>query len=212
MLIAVLGVPAGCGWFGSAPIKEESPAITVPPATHEDVLKLYLQTMSALGSNDPARQSDVFYEVEREYKKAPTTAAALRYALALITPGHPGAKPSEGKKLLEFLLSNPDRLVPAERTFADILLTQVVARLKSETETRRLLETLDLRNRSQANSDKRLLTQQTEEIARLKRALLDAEKKLDLIKDIERSLLERSSTSPGNRDTPSEAQSPPTGR
>jgi hypothetical protein len=211
MLIAVSLMTTGCTG-GSTPRKAPSPPITVPPATNEDVLKVYLQTMSALGSSDPARQSDVFFEVEREYKRAPTTAAALRYALALITPGHPAAKPPEGKKLLEFLLSNPERLVPAERTFADILLTQVGARLKLETENRRLAETIDLRNRSQANSEKRLITQQAEEIARLKRALLEAEKKLDLIKDIERSLIERSPTSPGNRDTPSETQSPPPGR
>jgi hypothetical protein len=212
MLIATVALTAGCSWLPDTPRQETRQQVVAPPVTNEDVLKVYFQTMTALGSNDPARQADVFFEVEREYKKVPTTAATLRFALALITPGHPASKPADGKRILEVLLANTERLLPAERTFAEILLNQVVARLKVEADNRRLAATLDERSRSQANSDKRILAQQEQEILRLKRALAEAEQKLDAIKEIERSLIERSPTSPGNRDTPSETQSPPTGR
>jgi hypothetical protein len=212
ILVGTLPLQTGCGWFASAPRKPVSVPVVAPPATNEDVLKVYLQTMSALISNDPARQSDVFFEVEREYKKVPTTTARLRYALALVTPNHPGSKPSEGKRILEALLNDPDRLTPPERTFADILFGQVAARLKLENDDRRAVATLEERARTQASSDKRTIAQQADEIARLKRALAESEQKLDAIKEIERSLIERSPTSPGNRDNPSETQSPAPGR
>src|SRR5215470_2776195 len=82
ILIAAPALLTGCGFFTSAPRQEVSPPVVVPQATSEDVLKIYLQTLSALISTDPARQSDVFFEVEREYKKAASTTARLRYALA----------------------------------------------------------------------------------------------------------------------------------
>jgi hypothetical protein len=168
--------------------------------------------MSALAAGDPARQADVFYEVEREYTRAPTTSSTLRYAAALVTPAHPASSPSEGKRLLETLLATPERMTQEERTLARILLHETDARLKLEAENRRLLATLDGRSRSQANSDKRVQAQ-LEENARLRRALAEAQQKLDAIKEIERSIIERSPTPPGNRDAaPSEAQSSSTSR
>jgi len=214
MLIAVPAV-TGCGLFESQPRQGVSAPVAVPQtATTEDVLKVYFQTLSALISGDPARQADVFYDVEREYKKSLSTTARLRYALALVTPNHPGSKLGEGKRILEALLNDPERLSPVERTFADILYSQVNARLKTENEDRRVIATLEQSSRTQAISDKRTIAQQAEEIARLKRALAEVEQKLDALKEIERSPFERerSTTPPGNRDTPSETQSPPPGR
>jgi hypothetical protein len=116
---------------------------------------------------------------------------------------------------LEALLNDPDRLSPVERTFADILYSQVNARLKSETEDRRVIATLEERLRIQALSDKQTVARQTEEIARLKKVLSEVEQKLEALKEIEKRSpfeRERSTTPPGNRDVPSETQSPPAGR
>jgi len=180
----------------------------------DDALKAYLDTMSGLSSVDPARQADVFYEVEHEYTRAPTTASTLRYAIALVTPDHPASKPADGKKLLESLLATPERMTPAERTLVTVMLHETNARLKLEAENRRLLATLDDRSRSQANSDKRAQAQ-LEDNARLRRALAEAQQKLDAIKEIERSIIERSPTPPGNRDNPNSetaTQGSPSGR
>jgi hypothetical protein len=99
-------------------------------------------------------------------------------------------------------------MTPDERTLAKILMHDTNERLKLEAENRRLQATLDDRGKSQANSEKRLQAQ-AEENARLKRALTEAQQKLDAIKEIERSIIERSPTPPGNRDNPSsETQSP----
>jgi hypothetical protein len=174
----------------------QSPTVV---AAAESPVTTYLDTMNGLGSADPARQADVFYDVEREYTRAPTTASSLRYAVALVTPGHPAANAHEGKKMLETLLATPERMTPEERLFTGVLLHETNARIKLEAENRRLLETLDDRGRSQANSDKRVLAQ-AEENTRLRRALTEAQQKLDAIKEIERSIIERSPTPPGNRD------------
>ena len=183
-----------------------------PPAASSGIAPAYLDIMQNLSTPDPARQADLFYEVEREYTRAPTTASTLRYAVALVTPGHPASSPNEGKRLLETLLATPERMTQDERTLAVVLLHETNVRLKLEAENRRLLATLDDRSRTQANSDKRIQAQ-IEENARLRRALAEAQQKLDAIKEIERSIIERSPTPPGNRDAaPSETQSPPASR
>lgn len=183
-----------------------------PPPSSGGIGSTYLDIMQNLSSPDPARQADVFYEVEREYTRAPTTASTLRYAVALVTPGHPASSPNEGKRLLETLLATPERMTQDERTLAAVMLHETNVRLKLEAENRRLLATIDDRSRTQANSDKRIQAQ-IEENARLRRALAEAQQKLDAIKEIERSIIERSPTPPGNRDAaPSETQSPPASR
>lgn len=207
----------GCGI--TQKLREEAQSVmaarnTPPPqpATSSSIAPAYLDIMQNLSTPDPARQADLFYEVEREYTRAPTTASTLRYAVALVTPGHPASSPNEGKRLLETLLATPERMTQDERTLAAVLLHETNVRLKLEAENRRLLATIDDRSRSQANSDKRIQAQ-IEENARLRRALAEAQQKLDAIKEIERSIIERSPTPPGNRDAaPSETQSPPASR
>jgi hypothetical protein len=175
----------------------------VPQAAVQEDLSQYLNTMYELATGDAARQADLFYELEREYTRAPTTSTSLRYALALLTPGHPGAKASEGKRILETLLASPERMLPLERRLAAVMLREADARV---------LATVDERVRSQANSDRRLQAQ-TEENLRLRRELAEAKQKLDAITDIERSItIERSPSPPGSRDNTNEAQSSTTGR
>jgi hypothetical protein len=208
MLIVCLAL-SGCDLIAPQPAAPTPVAVQAP--TDEGIRK-YLETMEGLASTDPARQADVYYEVEREYARAPTTTSTLHYAAALVTPGHPASKPLEGKRMLEALLATPERMIPTERVLVAVLLHEANAQLKLEAENRRLLATLDDRGRSQANSDKRAQAQ-AEEIARLRRALSEAQQKLDAVKEIERTFIERSPTPPGSRDAnPSETQSPPTSR
>lgn len=187
---------------------------SVAPANNisQDDVSLYLQTMHDLTTGNPARQADLFYEIEREYTRAPTTTASLRYALALITPGHPAANLAEGKRILETLLALPERMLPLERTLATVMVREADARLSMEAEHRRLVATVDERVRGQANSDRRLQLQ-ADEIARLRKELAEAKQKLDAITDIERTItIERSPSPPGSRDNSNQAQSPPPGR
>jgi hypothetical protein len=167
---------------------------TAAPTAQETGVGAYLDTLNRLANGNAAQQADVFYEIERDYTSAPTTASSLRYAMALVTVGHPSANLAEGKKLLERLLANPERLTPGEKNLAAFLVKDADARLQLEAEVRRLAATVDERTRGQANLGSRLQSQvqaQAEEIVRLRRQLDEAQQKLDAIKSIEKSIIER---------------------
>lgn len=176
----------------------------------------YVSLMAELSGTDPAHQSDVMYDVEKNYTQAPTTLNTLRYAIALAVPGHPASNPQQAKKLLEQLLATPERMSSAELAVAKTMLNISDQRLKLDADNRRLAATVDDKVRAQANSDRRI-QMQADEIAKLRRALDAAQHKLDAIKDIERSISERSPSSlgtrdPNSRDSTSQTQTAPAGR
>ena len=215
-LLSLGGLCVGlCACESLAPQK----TITQPlPATSVagNPLDGYLDLLTALSGSDRARQSDVFFDIERAYTQAPTTLNQVRYALALALPNHPAADAVKAKKLLEQTLASPERLSGTERALCTMMLSITEQWLKLETENRRLAATVDDRARSQSNSDRRYQAQ-TEEINRLRKALDAAQQKLDAIKDLEKSISERSASPTGprdssNRDTPSQTQTAPSGR
>jgi hypothetical protein len=211
--LAVAAFSAMLGACATGPSQPISATNTPSPQEGTGAVTRYLETMNSLANGTPSQQADVFYEVEREYTSAPTTANSLRYALALVVPSHPASDLVRGKKLLEQLLATPERLVAAERNLAAFLIKDADARLQLEAENRRLTATVDERSRGQANFDRRAQTL-AEENARLRKLLDDAQQKLDAIKSIERSIIERS-TPPTSRDgNPREpqTQSPPPSR
>lgn len=157
----------------------------------------YLEIMNLLAWPDPARQSDVFYEVEQAYAQAPTTTNTLRYALALVTPDHAAFNPMRGKRTLEQLLANPEHLSAGERSLANIMLSTAAAWSKMRDENRTLAATVGERAHAQANAERRAQAQ-AEEIAKLRKELDAAQQKLDAIISVERSIFERGSTPPEN--------------
>ena len=127
----------------------------------------------------------------------------MRYGAALVTAGHPAANLVEGKKILERLLANPERLTPAEKNLASFLVKDADARIQLQSEVRRLAATVDERTRGQANLGARLQSQvqaQSDEIARLRKQLDEAQRKLDAIKTMEKSFIERGATPPPSRE------------
>ena len=194
--------------------KPVAPVATATPVN--SILNDYVELLAALSSTDKVQQSDVFYAVEKAQTQAPTTLNVLRYAIALACPGHPNSDPLKGKRLLEQTLASPERINASEQAIAVTMLNVADQWLKTQAEMRRLAATVDDRTRTQSNSDRRYQAQ-TEEILRLRKALDAAQQKLDAIRDIEKSISERS-TSPtgtresGSRDTPSQTQTPPASR
>lgn len=209
---------ASCLWLGACEsLTPVRPAPAPPPTTPiSTALDGYVQMLAALSAQDRVRQSDIFYETEKNQTLAPTTLNSLSYALALATPGHPNADPVKGKRLLEQVLSNPERMSSGEQALAITLLNIADQWLKMQAEIRRLAATVDDRTRTQSNSERRFQAQ-AEELAKLRKALDAAQQKLDAIRDIEKTISERSTTPTGtrdssNRDTPSQTQTPPAGR
>lgn len=189
---------------------------TTVVATVSTALDGYIQMLADLSSQDKVRQSDVFYQVEKNQTLAPTTLNVLSYAMALAVPGHPNSDPVKAKRLLEQVLSNPERISVAEQSIATTMLNIADQWLKIQAEMRRLAATVDDRSRTQSNSDRRFQAQ-TEELIKLRKALDAAQQKLDAIRDIEKTISERSTTPPGTResgtrDAPTQTQTPPASR
>ncbi len=196
------------------PASKPAPAAVVQPSF--SVLDGYVEMLAALSSADRMRQSDVFYAAEQNHAQAPTTLNMLRFAMALAMTGHPNSDPVKGKRLLEQLMANPERISVGEQAMATTMLSIANEWLKMQAETRRLNATVDDRTRAQSNSERRLQAQ-AEEIIKLRKALDTAQQKLDAIKDIEKSISERSTTptgtrDSGNRDSSSQTQTPSAGR
>lgn len=187
LLCTALLALAGCE---SLALRETAKPAALPQVSSVDG---YLEVMNLLAWPDPARQSDMYYEVEQAYAQAPTTTNTLRYALALVTPDHPAFNPMRGKKTLEQLLANPEHLSAGERSLANIMLSTAAAWSKMQDENRRLAATVDEHARAQANAEHREQVQ-AEEIAKLRKELAAAQRKLDAIISIERAIFERGST------------------
>ncbi len=203
-LLLTGAIAASLGGCGVTPTNDV--VRPVPTTLGEGGIATYLDTLQRLANSEPAQQADVFYEVERAYTSAPTTANTLRRAIALVTPGHPASNLPEGKKLLEQLLATPERLVPAERNLAAFLVKDADTRLQLQADIRRLTATVDERTRNQANSERRAQAQ-LEEIAKLKRTLQETQRQLDAVKSI--AIIERSTPpTPGRESSPGREPSP----
>jgi len=213
LMWAVSALLSGCESL--APTKPAATTAVVTPVN--SVLNGYVELLASLSSTDKVQQSDAFYAVEKAQTQAPTTLNVLRYAIALACPGHPNSDPVKGKRLLEQTLANPERVNSSEQAIAVTMLNIADQWLKTQAEMRRLAATVDDRTRTQSNSDRRFQAQ-TDEINKLRKALDEAQQKLDAIRDIEKSISERSTTPSGTRESgsrdtpPSQTQTPPASR
>jgi len=118
----------------------------------------------------------------------PTTSNKLRYALALATPGFGGSDPVAAQRQLSLLLARPETLLPAERLLATVQLKEVEQRLVLQAENKRLRDDVprdsaDSRDKLQALN--RRLAAETDENAKLRKALDEARAKLEAITHIE---------------------------
>jgi hypothetical protein len=94
--------------------------------------------------------------------------------------------------MLTELLARPETLLPAERALAWVCLRDVEQRLILQAENSRLQSDAARIERERSVSTNRRLQAEIEENTRLKKALAEAQAKLDEIKRIERSIVERS--------------------
>jgi hypothetical protein len=212
-LLLTLVLISGCESLSPSVAPKTTPPVVVRA---DSMVTDYLDLLAKLSGADIAQQSDAFYSVEQSNLQAPTTMNQLRYAIALALPGHPASDPVKGKRLLEQLLINPEKLGAGEVTLSKSMLNIAEQWLKLQADNRRLAATVDDRTRSQSNSERRFQAQ-SEELIKLRKALDAAQQKLDAIKDIEKSISERSTTptgtrDSGNRDTTNQTQTTPTSR
>ena len=194
---ALLGVlTGGCGTFGAA--KPPAPAAPDHPQPDLTPVAPLLEMMSNLPQGDPARQAEVFQQAKDAAEMQPTTSNRLRYALALATPGYSGADPVAAQRQLAELLARPETLLPVERLLALVELKEVEQRLILQAENTRMRDAVpnnDVHDKLQATT--RRLAAETDENAKLRKALDEARAKLEAVTHIEqRSVTDRGTGAP----------------
>jgi hypothetical protein len=169
----------------------ENPAVPANPVPDAASIASVLELMTALLQSDPARQAEVFQAAKDAADLTPTTSNRLRYAMALATSGHTGFNPVAAQRQLSELLARPETLLPLERNLALVELKEVEQRLILQTENQRLRDDAarESRDRQQASSHR--LQAEIDENARLRKALDEAQAKLDAVTHIERSINDR---------------------
>jgi predicted O-linked N-acetylglucosamine transferase (SPINDLY family) len=155
-----------------------------------------LDLMSALPKGDPARQAELFQSAKESASLSPTTSNRLRYALALAIPGHSGSDPVAAQRQLSELLARPETLLPDERLLALVELQEVDQRLVLQAENQRLRDEALHDSKDKLQSINRRLQAESDENARLRKALDEAHAKLDAVTHIERSINDRGTSEP----------------
>jgi hypothetical protein len=168
-------------------------------ATESTVLSGYLDLCLKLARGSPAEQAEILTTANNDYSAAPTPSRVLRYAMVLSTPGHPGHDPVVAQRLLHEVLANPETLLPAERALAFLQLQQVERQQTLQADVRRLQQGAERNTNDRIAQLTRRLTTESEENARLKKLLAEAQAKLDAIANIERSSNNGRQTQPEGR-------------
>ena len=194
---AATALVAGCG---ALPAKRSRDSQSVPSidrdATESTLIANYLDTCLKVARGTPAEQAEVLATVSNDYHAAPAPSKVLRYAMVLSTPGHAGSDPVVAQRLLREVLASPETLLPAERALAFLQLQQVERQQSLQADVRRLQAGAERTTNERIAQLTKRLTTESEENTRLKRALADAQAKLDAIANIEGSANKRPTQTP----------------
>ena len=93
--------------------------------------------------------------------------------------------------MLRELMATPETLLPPERALAFLELQKVESQLTLAAENRRLQSVISREDRDKVAALNKRLQTETDENARLRKDLEEAQKKLDAVANIERSLNDR---------------------
>jgi hypothetical protein len=185
----------GCGALGTP--KPAAPAVQEGPRPDLGPVAPLLEMMSDLPQGDPARQAEVFQQAKDAAELQPTTSNKLRYALALATPGCSGADPVAAQRQLAELLARPETLLPVERLLASVQLKEVEQRLILQAENARIRDAVPNDSHDKLQAANRRLAAESDENAKLRKALDEARAKLEAVTHIEqRSVTDRGSGAP----------------
>lgn len=192
---ALLGACDLTGNLASRQQSNAQPSVS-PTAPGAASIAAVLDLMVGLHQTDPGRQAEVFQAAKDAAELTPTTSNKLRYAVALATPGHSATDPVAAQRQLSELLARPETLLPMERNFALAELNEVEHLLVLQAENKRLRDEEARESRDRQQSSNRRLQAEIEENARLRKALDEAQAKLDAVTHIERSINDRTTPAP----------------
>lgn len=191
VLIVALG---GCT---PAPVRQEAPP-PPPRSTADDgdtaaavLMANTFQDMQRLVSAGPAEQAEILSAARDDFQRTPRGGTQLRYALLLATPGHPARNPTMAQVLLRELAAQPETLVPIERAVVLVELAQLDREVGLQQDNEQLRADSLRQDQQRSATDQRRLQAAIDENAKLRKALEDAQAKLDAVATIERNLTDR---------------------
>jgi len=188
LAVALVLTMAGCESIVPTRSRDSQPAPSVDRnSTEATVISSYLDVCQRVARGTPAEQAEILTNANNDYRAAPTPSRVLRYAMVLSTPGHAGHDPVVAQRLLREVLANPETLLPAERALAFLQLQQVERQQALQADVRRLQTNAERSVNERIAQLTRQLKSESEENARLKKLLTEAQAKLDAIEKIERS-------------------------
>ncbi len=188
VLIPLLLVAAAC--TGLPPVEPTrptgQPSSVAGPKTVE--ISSYLDIFDRLAPGDVGRQSAELAALQAIAQQNPTATNRLKYALALGAAGRSNSNPIEAKRLIAELLAEQHDLQPREVSLANAYLREFDARVALYADIARQREEADRRLRAvDADGDKRVAALNAE-TQRLKKALAEAESKLEAVAEMEKAL------------------------
>lgn len=181
----------GCGSMGGHVEPKAPVTVTVRPDPELDSITANMKLMEMLPEGDPAAQAELFESAKDAATLSPTTGNKLKYALALATPGHANSDPVAAQRQLSELLATPETLVPVERLLAIVVLKDVDQRLVLQAENKQLRDEAPRETRDKLVVINRRLAAESDENVRLRKALEEAQAKLEAVTHIERSINDR---------------------
>ena len=184
LLAACTSLPPGAA--PTEPAARPAPASTSPAS-----LAPYLQTLTNIAPGDVARQQQEIEAALLAAQQSRSDHDALRYALALGGAGPASSNPVEAKRLLAELLARPNELDAAEVVLANAFLREFDARVALYAELARQREETEQKLTVLDSDASRRAEALAAENKWLKRALAEAERKLEAVAEMERSLTEQ---------------------
>jgi hypothetical protein len=197
--LVALGLLAGCGDIAGRLRGQE----TAPSATPDrnlaqgQALVFYYELLHRYATVGAAEQAEILTNIRRDYEGSPNPASTLRYAMAVAVPNQPATDLALAQKLLRQILSSPETLEPVEKATAFLELQKIDRQLALAGENRRLQGDAERDERGRIAALNRKLAAETDEKYRLRKALEEAQAKLDAIAQIERETTVRKSN--GNK-------------
>jgi len=151
----------------------------------------YLDELYRLASGDPATQAEIFADAQAGAQLTPGPQTNLRFALVLATPGHPESDAQRAQSMLREILARTELMTQGEIALATVHLNAAEKLAVSQAETARLRSTTSRAAQTQESATNQRLATVEAENRRLRGELDEAEKKLEAITSIERSIREQ---------------------
>lgn len=146
---------------------------------------LHLEALQKLLQADTQTQANLVDSARVESEASRLAPARLRYALLLGTPGHAGYDPGAALTILTDVLAVPTTLPPAERALALFTAQNINGNAELKSDVKKLRSDLERMERDQVAGLTRRLQAESEENAKLRKALDEARAKLDAVSKIE---------------------------